>query len=368
MPATPSSAARRRLAPRLLAWYDRHRRHLPWRAEPGETPEPYRIWLSEIMLQQTTVAAVGPYFRAFLERWPDVEALAAAELDAVLHAWQGLGYYARARNLHRCARTIVAAHDGRFPEDEAGLRALPGIGPYTAAAIAAIAFGRRATPVDGNVERVMARLFAVETELPEAKPELRRAAESLTPARRPGDYAQAVMDLGATVCLPRQPACGRCPWRNDCLARQRGSAAELPRRRAKKPRPERHGVAFWLSDDAGAVLLRRRPEDGLLGGMMEVPSTPWRDRPWSEAEALAAAPVAGLDWRPVAGEVTHGFTHFRLTLKLYEGRVARAEADGVWRRPDRLGDQALPSLTRKVVRHALARGPGPLFRQAERRS
>src|SRR5579885_2301985 len=269
----------------LLAWYDRHRRVLPGRALPGERPDPYRVWLSEVMLQQTTVPAVMGYFARFLERRPDVEALAEAPLDEVLHAWQGLGYYARARNLHACARAVVARHGGAFPRDEAALRALPGIGDYTAAAIAAIAFDRRAAPVDGNVERVTARLFAIETPLPEAKPELRRLAASLVPERRAGDYAQAAMDLGATLCTPRKPRCVLCPWREECRARALGVAENLPRRRAAAARPVRRGVAFWAVREDGAVLLRRRPEAGLLGGMMEVPSTPWRAAEWSEAEA-----------------------------------------------------------------------------------
>jgi len=363
MPANPPSPAqRRRLVQGLLRWYDRHRRQLPWRAPTGEAADAYPVWLSEIMLQQTTVATVGPYFRAFLARWPTVQALAAAELDEVLHAWQGLGYYARARNLHRTAKAVADEHGGRFPESEAELRALPGIGPYTAAAIAAIAFEQPATPVDGNVERVMARLHAIETPLPLAKAELHELAAALTPARRPGDYAQAVMDLGATVCLPRRPLCGRCPWRQGCAGQARGLAADLPRRKPKKARPERHGVVFWTVGADGAVLLRRRPERGLLGGMMEVPSTPWRDEPWSEHEALRQAPIGGQRWRAIAGDVAHGFTHFRLSLKLYAATVTCPGAcEGVWCRLDQLGDQALPTLTRKVIRHALERGSGPLF-------
>lgn len=358
----PPSDERRQLARDLLSWYDRHHRQLPWRARPGEAAEPYRVWLSEVMLQQTTVATVCPYYGAFLARWPTVRALAEAELDEVLHAWQGLGYYARARNLHRAAKSVVAEHGGRFPENETELRELPGIGPYTAAAIAAIAFGQKATPVDGNVERVIARLFAVETPLPAAKPALSQLAETLTPSNRSGDYAQALMDLGATVCIPKRPLCGRCPWKDSCRGHAKGIAAALPRRTPRKTRPERHGVAFWVVDQAGAVLLRRRPEKGLLGGMMEVPSTPWRDEPWDEREALSQAPVANQRWRPVAGHVAHGFTHFRLSLKLYEAAVeCPGHGNGVWCRLDQLGHQALPTLTRKVIRHALDRGVGPLF-------
>lgn len=344
------------LPARLLAWYDRHRRDLPWRTPPGERADPYRIWLSEIMLQQTTVATVGPYFDRFVARWPDVRALAGAPLDAVLHAWQGLGYYARARNLHACARALAERHGGRFPEDEAALRALPGIGAYTAAAIAAIAFGRRATPVDGNVERVMARLFAIREPLPEAKPELRRLAATLTPGLRSGDYAQAVMDLGATVCTPRKPRCILCPWREACQGRLAGIADELPARRAREERPTRRGVVFWAVRPDGAVLLRRRPEKGLLGGMMEVPSTEWREAPWSEAEARAQAPVPAR-WTLLPGTVGHVFTHFRLELQVLAGAVRAGYArGGVWVAPEALADQALPTVMRKIIAHARA-GP-----------
>ncbi len=340
------------LPERLLAWYDRHRRVLPWRALPGAKSDPYRVWLSEIMLQQTTVMAVAPYFTAFLARWPDVAALAAADLDEVLHAWQGLGYYARARNLHACAREIVARHHGKFPGDEAALRALPGIGGYTAAAIAAIAFGRQATAVDGNVERVIARLHAVTTPLPDAKPELHRLAAALTPVGRPGDYAQALMDLGATICTKHRPKCVLCPWRAPCRARRQGIAENLPARRPKSPRPLRRGVAFWAVRDDGAVLLRRRTESGLLGGMMEVPSTDWRAEQWTIADASAAAPVAAR-WRALPGIVRHGFTHFELEITILAGRVRQACRDGVWVAPDRLGDHALPTLMKKIVEHAM---------------
>jgi A/G-specific adenine glycosylase len=339
----------------LLEWYDRHRRHLPWRADPGARPDPYRVWLSEIMLQQTTVAAVGPYFGRFIARWPDIEALAAAPLEDVLHAWQGLGYYARARHLHACARALVAQHGGRFPEDEADLRRLPGIGDYTAAALAAIAFARRSTPVDGNVERVMARLFALGTVLPNAKSELKRLAQSLTPAQRVGDYAQAVMDLGATICTPKRPKCVLCPWRAACRSRAQGIAEELPRRRAKGAKPVRRGVAFWLVRQDGAVLLRRRPEHGLLAGMMEVPSTPWRERPWSDGEARRAAPMPAR-WRALPGLVHHSFTHFHLELAVLAGE-ARADSVevGEWFALEALGTLALPTLMKKVIAHARER-------------
>jgi len=348
--AAPESFARA-----LLAWYDRHRRDLPWRAAAGSPPaDPYRVWLSEIMLQQTTVPAAKGYYAAFLDRWPTVADLAAAELDDVLHAWQGLGYYARARNLHRTARA-VAAHGGRFPETEAQLLALPGIGAYTAAAVAAIAFGRKATVVDANVERVIARLFQVEEPLPAARRPIRDHAAALTPERRPGDYAQAMMDLGALVCTPRAPRCMLCPVAGWCRGRAAGIAELLPARRTKAAKPLRHGVAFWAVRPDGAVLLRRRPDRGLLGGLMEVPSTDWRAQPWAAAEARRAAPVPAA-WKPLAGSVRHGFTHFDLELAVMTARVpAGAPVEGVWSAPERLHEHALPTLMKKVARHAQAK-------------
>ncbi|MBM3509674.1 MAG: A/G-specific adenine glycosylase [Alphaproteobacteria bacterium] len=348
----PAASARR-----LLAWYDRVGRDLPWRVKRGRA-DPYRVWLSEIMLQQTTVATVIPYFERFTQRWPNVEALAAADIDAVLTAWQGMGYYSRARNLHRTAQIVAEALDGAFPTTEDGLRALPGIGAYTAAAVAAIAFDRRAVVVDGNVERVMSRLFAITTPLPKAKPELRAAAAALTPKTRCGDYAQAVMDLGATVCTPTRPACERCPWRRACRAHASGIAAGLPRRIAKTVGAMRYGVAFVLTRADGAVLLRRRPPRGLLGGMMEVPSTPWRATAPNRGAIAAAAPAA-LDWRALPGVVSHGFTHFPLEIAVVAGAIDRdpaARIDGVWCRPDRFADCALPTLFKKVLRHAAAHG------------
>ena len=311
------------LAALILAWYDRHHRTMPWRVPPaaraaGGRPDPYHVWLSEVMLQQTTVAAVGSYFTTFTTRWPDVRALAGAPLEAVLAAWAGLGYYARARNLHRCAVAVAARPDRRFPETEAELVRLPGIGPYTAAAIAAIAFDRPATVVDGNVERVMARLHAETDPLPGGKngvkARLREHARALTPLQRPGDYAQAVMDLGATICTPRRPACGLCPWRSACRGREAGIAETLPRRAPKRARPIRHGTAFLALDGAGRVLTERRPERGLLGGMLALPSTGWAASPPDPAPPFKA------DWRP-AGEVRHTFTHFHLRLAVLWTRV-----------------------------------------------
>ena len=343
------------LASRLLAWYDRNRRVLPWRAAPGERADPYRVWLSEVMLQQTTVQAVAPYFRTFVERWPTVESLAAAPVDEIMHAWAGLGYYARARNLHACAKRVAEWRGGRFPDDEEGLRDLPGVGGYTAAAIAAIAFGRRAVVVDGNVERVMARLHAVTEPLPAAKAILKELADTLTPAARCGDYAQAVMDLGATVCTPRNPACGICPWMESCAGRRAGVAPQLPAKAARPERPLRRGIAFWAVRKDGAVLLRRRPPEGLLGGMVEVPSTEWREAAWTLEAATAQAPLA-TEWRLLSGVVRHTFTHFHLELAVAAGRAAPQTAiRGIWCPLDRLGDQALPTVMRKVARLALAK-------------
>jgi A/G-specific adenine glycosylase len=336
----------------LLAWYDRHRRDLPWRAPPGTRPDPYRVWLSEIMLQQTTVITVAPYFDRFVARWPTVSSLAAASLDEVLHQWQGLGYYARARNLHACARAVVERRGGRFPDDIAGLRALPGIGDYTAAAIAAIAFDRREAAVDGNVERVVARLFAVGDPMPAAKSRLRALAAELVPSARAGDFAQAMMDLGATICTPHRPRCVLCPWQEPCMARAGGFAEALPARAAKPERPLRHGVVFWLTRPDGAVLLRRREERGLLGGMIEVPSTAWREMLWGEVEALGSAPVR-TKWTALPGVVQHGFTHFRLDLTILAG-TTDSPPEGIWARPDQFKDYAFSTLTKKVAKHALS--------------
>jgi A/G-specific adenine glycosylase len=340
---------------RLLAWYDRHRRVLPWRARPGETADPYRVWLSEIMLQQTTVAAVGPYFLTFLARWPDVTTLAAAPLDDVLTAWAGLGYYARARNLHKCAQAVASEHGGRFPDTEAGLLELPGIGAYTAAAIAAIAFGRRAVVMDGNVERVVARLNRVQNALPAAKPALRALTDALTPDERPGDFAQAMMDLGATICTPRKPRCALCPWREDCAAFNSGDAEDYPRKTPKAERPVLYAVAYWMTLPDGSVLLRRRPEAGLLGGMMEIPTNTWRAQPWSLDDARGMAPFEA-EWRDLPGNIRHVFTHIDLRLSLLGGRLKKAPDGMVAARLDKLGDYALPSVMRKIVNAAARAG------------
>jgi A/G-specific adenine glycosylase len=338
----------------LLAWYVRHRRRLPWRSLPGETPDPYRVWLSEVMLQQTTVAAVIPYFEAFTRRWPTVLALAAAPDAEVMAAWAGLGYYSRARNLLAAARR-VAEGGGVFPHEEAALRALPGVGAYTAAAIAAIAFGRRAVVVDGNVERVTARLDAVQTPIPAARPRLRAIADRLTPDRRTGDFAQAMMDLGATICTPRNPACGICPVRAGCAAAQRGDPARFPVKAARPARPERRGAAFVIVSD-GEILLRRRPERGLLGGMDEVPNGDWREAAAAAGcDPLAEAPIAAA-WR-ACGRIRHVFTHFALELEVFRADPPdRPAIAGRWAPIDALADAALPTLMRKAVAAALGAG------------
>ena len=344
----------------LLDWYDQERRDLPWRAKPGRKTNAYRVWLSEIMLQQTTVRAVVPYYRRFLQRWPSVRALAAAPVDDVMAAWAGLGYYSRARNLHKCAGIVVAKHGGRFPDSEAGLRELPGIGPYTAAAIAGIAYGAPAMPVDGNIERVVARLFAVKTPLPKAKPQIRRLAQTLTPAKRAGDVAQALMDLGATICTAKRPSCLMCPLEHDCAARAEGLEAALPVKADKPERPLRLGFAFLALREDGCVLLRRRPPAGLLGGMLEVPSTDWGETLPEAREALRGAPVRG-DWWAVPGTVTHTFTHFKLETMVYRTVVGTDApltfwADGgrcSWVARRDLHAQALPTVMRKIIAHGL---------------
>jgi A/G-specific adenine glycosylase len=347
---TPDPAA-------LLAWYDRHRRTLPWRAPPGEAPDPYRVWLSEIMLQQTTVKAAGPYYTRFLDRFPDVTQLASADLEEVLKLWAGLGYYARGRNLHACAVAVVARHGGRFPDTEEGLRALPGIGPYTAAAIAAIAFDRKTTPVDGNVERVVARLYAVAEELPGAKSAIRARAARLTPDTRAGDFAQALMDLGATICTPKKPACLHCPWSTCCEARRFGHPESFPVKAPKREGQLRRGAAFLVVRDDGHILLRTRPAKGLLGGMTEVPTGDWLHA-FDEDAALRAAPRLGRvkpNWRRLSGVVTHVFTHFPLELVVYATRVRAGTAapDGArWVPASDLASEALPSVMRKVIAHA----------------
>ncbi len=335
----------------LLAWYDRQARTLAWRVSPadrraGVRADPYRVWLSEVMLQQTTVPHATPYFLSFIQRWPTVSDLAAVDDGDLMAAWAGLGYYARARNLLACARAVAGLHGGVFPDTEEGLRALPGVGAYTAAAVAAIAFDRPANVVDGNVERVMSRLFAVETPLPDAKPELKSLAGDLVTGERPGDWAQALMDLGATVCKPKSPLCDRCPVSAWCAAFKGGAPETYPRKTRKADRPRRHGVAYVLTR-GDAVALVRRPPKGLLGGMLGLPTSDWRAEAYTDAESVAAAPVAA-SWRDL-GAVEHVFTHFSLTLRVFAAEGANA-GDFVWTPREGLG--ALPSVFLKAARAA----------------
>jgi len=391
-------------AARLLGWYDVHRRVLPWRAPSGKRADPYHVWLSEIMLQQTTVQAVAAYYRKFIARWPTVEALAAAPLDDVLAAWAGLGYYARARNLHKAAKA-VAEKGGRFPSTAEALRGLPGIGAYTAGAIAAIAFDAREAAMDANAERVIARLFAVEEPLPGSKPKLLELGRTLVPEKRPGDFAQALMDLGATLCTVKRPACGRCPWSGDCVAYKRGIAETLPVKGAKPVRPVRRGAAFVARNADGAVLLVKRPEKGLLGGMLQPPLGPWTETLPSRDEALAQAPFRA-KWKKLPGLVRHGFTHFELEIEVWGAEVhshpvipaqrraasrragthgeasagvdvgpgsARPsqgsgrlpgmtqEGEARWIAVSDLHAVALPTVMRKIIAHAVT-DEGPLFR------
>jgi A/G-specific adenine glycosylase len=338
----------------LLRWYDRAARVLPWRIGPAERaagtrPDPYRVWLSEIMLQQTTVAAVRDYFTRFTTRWPDVRALAAAEDADVMAEWAGLGYYARARNLLACARAVAAV--GGFPADREGLRALPGIGAYTSAAIAAIAYDHPETVVDGNVERVVSRLFAVTEPLPRSKPALARLAETLTPDQRPGDFAQAMMDLGATVCTPRSPKCTECPLEGFCAARAQGLAASLPAKTPKPPKPTRRGIAYVAIRDDGAPLVETRPAKGLLGGMPGFPGSDWGDDP-------APAPPLSADWSELPGAVTHTFTHFHLDLIVVLARVPAGVTPLRGEFRPGFDPASLPTVMRKVWDHAAS---GDLF-------
>lgn len=343
------------IAARLLDWYDAHHRELPWRVAPpqlarGERPDPYRVWLSEIMLQQTTVEAVKSYFTAFVARWPTVGALAAASNDDIMKAWAGLGYYSRARNLKACAG-LVATQGGIFPDTEEGLRALPGIGPYTAAAIASIAFDRPAAVVDGNVERVISRLYRIETPLPQAKAEIRLLVGQLLPPNRPGDFAQATMDLGATICTPRRPKCMLCPLREDCDVLSAGDPELYPVKLAKPEKPLRRGAAFVAVRADGAVLLRKRPEKGLLGGMSEVPTTGWTARQDGETSP-DAAPFPSR-WER-SGQITHVFTHFSLELDIYRTSFdGNTPQDHFWSGPDALHGEALPTVMKKAIEAAI---------------
>ena len=348
-------------AQRLLAWYDVHRRELPWRAKRGRRADPYHVWLSEIMLQQTTVQAVAAYYRKFLARWPTVHDLANAPLDDVLAAWAGLGYYARARNLHKAAEMVVEELGGVFPDTAEELRKLPGVGGYTAGAIAAIAFDRPEAAMDANAERVVARLFAFQEALPGGKPRLLELGKSLVPETRAGDFAQALMDLGSAICTVKRPACGNCPWADDCQARKLAIAETLPVKSPKQARPLKRGAAFVARDRNGAVLLVKRPEKGLLGGMLQPPLGPWDAQFPSKDEALAQAPFKAA-WKKLPGVVRHGFTHFELEIEVYVSSPVDGEGKECWVAVDNLHAVALPTVMRKIITHALA-DEGPLFRR-----
>jgi A/G-specific adenine glycosylase len=397
-----SGLRQRSLAARLLAWYDVHRRVLPWRAPAGKRADPYKVWLSEIMLQQTTVQAVGAYYRKFLKAWPNVTALADASQDDVLAAWAGLGYYARARNLHAAAKIVAHELGGKFPATAEALRTLPGVGGYTSGAISAIAYDEKQAAMDANAERVIARLYAVETPMPKAKTELHARCSALVPDRA-GDFAQALMDLGSAICTPKRPACQNCPWSDACQARKLGIQEQLPVKAPKIARPLRRGAAFVVRDRTGAVLLIKRPDKGLLASMLEPPLGPWTEDFPSPAKALTQAPFDA-KWKKRPGIVRHGFTHFELEIEVYvaevvkrpthfchprpsEASASRGEGDpGTQRKPggkhlgslpsarepraspgmtswvsaDRLREVALPTVMRKIVEHGLDEG-GPLF-------
>lgn len=342
---------------KLLTWYDRHHRILPWRITPAEQargirPDPYRVWLSEIMLQQTTVEAVKAYFNKFVERWPTVQSMAQASEDDILRAWAGLGYYSRARNLKKCADMIAVHHDGKFPDNAAELKKLPGIGDYTSAAIAAIAFGESAAVVDGNVERVISRLYTIDTPLPAAKTEIRTLMKRLTPDGRPGDFAQAMMDLGATICTPRRPACALCPLNDDCMALASRDPEEFPVKAPKAEKPIRVGAAFVAFASDGAILLRKRKGKGLLAGMTEVPGSDWTAR--IDGDLTADAAPFPSRWNP-CGSITHVFTHFELRLSVYRADdVSKTVAgDGWWSLPRELSGEALPTVMKKAIAAAM---------------
>ena len=341
----------------LLAWYDRHARILPWRVSPeeraaGEVPDPYRIWLSEIMLQQTTVATVKSYFEKFVTTWPTVQDLADSPRDDILKAWAGLGYYTRARNLKACADMIVSDFGGHFPQTLDQLKKLPGIGDYTAAAIAAIAFDKPATVVDGNVERVISRLFAIEEQLPAAKKIIKEYANTLTPKKRSGDYAQAMMDLGATICTPKRPACALCVWREACQASRNNAQEDFPRKAPKKVKPTRYGWAFVAEREDGAILLRKRPDKGLLGGMTEVLGTVWSEE--KTKMPFAAAPFQA-GWSKQCGTIRHTFTHFHLEIDVVTNvfpQNQKPAKNGWWADKNTIADEALPTVMKKILEAA----------------
>lgn len=339
----------------LLRWYDNEGRVLPWRARGEQTINPYHVWLSEIMLQQTTVVTVIPYFLSFIQRWPTFQQLAEASLDDILHAWQGLGYYARARNLHLCAKKIALDYTGKLPISSDELIKLPGIGPYTAKAIAAIAFNEHVLPVDGNIARILSRIYAISTPLPNGMPEIQSAATAFTPQTRPGDFAQAMMDLGATVCIPRTPSCEKCPFQPTCKAHSLGIAAELPLKNKKKTRPQKYAVAYILKREDGGILLRKRPDKGLLGGMMGVPTSEWQVKKMEGKDIGRDAPFI-THWKSLKSPIHHSFTHFDLEVEPYYASICTKEAkilEGEWVLPHQLNLYALPKLFKKIIETSL---------------
>jgi A/G-specific adenine glycosylase len=341
------------LHPLLLAWYDQYQRQLPWRAVAPTPPNPYHVWLSEIMLQQTTVATVISYFLRFIERFPTVEDLANAPLDEVLVYWQGLGYYSRARNLHKCAQIIVNEYQGILPEEVKALQKLPGIGVYTAAAIASIAFNKPTVPIDGNVIRVLSRVKGIQEPYPSSLKQIEHEAQKLSHTLRPGDFAQALMDLGATVCTPQSPKCSQCPWSSNCYALAHDMVLALPKKKEKPKLPTRHTVAFLAVTQNGQILLRRRPAKGILAGMMEVPLAPFEESPLAEKEALRHQPLA-LRWEQLSTQVRHTFTHFHLEIKILKASCPQPMTEGLWASLEKLHDYALPTLMKKVLAAGLA--------------
>ena len=343
----------KKLQEQLLAWYGKHQRVMPWRALKGKTPDPYHVWLSEIMLQQTTVVTVGPYFIKFLTKWPTVKALAKAKLDDVLTAWAGLGYYARARNLHKCAQAVTEQYGGKFPAAQEALLELPGIGPYTAAAISSIAFNQPAVAVDGNVERVVSRFFAIEEPLPASKEKLRAGAAQLAEGNmHPGDFTQAFMELGATVCTPRKPKCGGCPWQKSCAAFKLGIAEELPRKMPKAKNPVRYGKVFWIQKKSGEFLIEKRTGKGLYEGMFQLPTTEWTK---DKTEALPHRYDKKMSFKPLGATVRHTFTHFDLVLEIWSAQPAKSfkASTGKFVSALEIEDYALPTLMQKVMKLCL---------------
>jgi len=349
MASNPPSQKAKLLGPLLLVWYDNNKRQLPWRSDSQQNINPYHVWLSEVMLQQTIVTTVKPYFNLFLEKWPTINDLANADLDSVLHAWQGLGYYARARNLHKCAKYVTSYWNGKFPQSEKELLTLPGVGVYTAAAIIAIAYNQPSAPIDGNIRRVMSRVLLIDTLLPESTEVMKKFLLKTLVNDRVGDFVQAMMDLGATICKPKNPRCNLCPWKLKCDAFNLSLWEQYPSKVEKKPKKTRFGVVFWLVRGDGAVLIRRRKEKGLLGGMAELPSTDWRENEWTRREVSKLGPI-DLEWRELEGIVTHTFSHFYLQLRLVHGIVGENSfLSGVWVNPKNFDDYAFPSVIKKVL-------------------